>query len=175
MLFSAVGEGLAQNGLSYADIGLLAVVTGPGSFTGIRIGLAAMRGLGLAAGIPVAGVDSFDLFAETPPVGGVNVVAVQSWREELYFRATGADGAVIVPPVNESAADFAARPEIAGWGDILLSGDAAEDLAACLPAARIAESAGDAVRAAQRALRMPETPALPFYLREADISTPKAG
>ena len=63
-LFPLVGECLAAGGLSYADITAIAVCTGPGNFTGARIGVAAARGLALSLGAPSIGVDRFDAAAE---------------------------------------------------------------------------------------------------------------
>src|SRR5687768_8070017 len=60
-IFPAIDEILARNGTAYADLGRIAVTTGPGSFTGLRIGLAAARGLGLTLEIPVIGIPT--LFA----------------------------------------------------------------------------------------------------------------
>ena len=57
LLLQQAKQGLAGAGLGFSDLRLLAVTTGPGSFTGIRIGLAAMRGLSLAAKVPVLGVE----------------------------------------------------------------------------------------------------------------------
>lgn len=54
---------LRAAGMEPADVDAIAVGTGPGSFTGTRIGLAAARGLGLALGVPVAGVSTLDALA----------------------------------------------------------------------------------------------------------------
>ena len=51
-IFPAIDELLARNAITYADLTRIAVTTGPGSFTGLRIGLSAARGLGLALGYP---------------------------------------------------------------------------------------------------------------------------
>lgn len=63
MLLPSIERALAQAGVAFQDLGSVGVTTGPGAFTGIRIGLAAARGLALALGIPCVGVDSFSALA----------------------------------------------------------------------------------------------------------------
>jgi tRNA threonylcarbamoyladenosine biosynthesis protein TsaB len=58
---------LAEAGVEIADLALLAVTIGPGTFTGIRIGLAAARGLALASGLPLVGVTSLEAVAASVP------------------------------------------------------------------------------------------------------------
>jgi tRNA threonylcarbamoyladenosine biosynthesis protein TsaB len=60
MLFLVIAELLTENKLSYSDIKAVAANIGPGSFTGVRIGLAAARGIALAAKIPIIGVTGFE-------------------------------------------------------------------------------------------------------------------
>ena len=72
---------LRQAGYRPADVSALAVGIGPGSFTGIRIGLAAARGLALALGIPAAGVSTLDALAAGAP-GTVPVIDAK--RREVF-------------------------------------------------------------------------------------------
>ena len=62
-LMPLVARVMAASGLDFERIDRFAVTTGPGSFTGLRVGIAAARGLGLAAGKPVVGVTTFTAFA----------------------------------------------------------------------------------------------------------------
>ena len=55
-LIPLLGRVMQQSGLAFADLDRIVVTTGPGSFTGLRVGIAAARGLGVATGVPVAGV-----------------------------------------------------------------------------------------------------------------------
>ena len=70
---------LAEAGVAIADVGRIAVDVGPGSFTGIRIAVATARGLGLALGVPVIGVD---------PRYGVASCATRAPSTDLPARPT---------------------------------------------------------------------------------------
>ena len=63
-LFPMIEEALASAEIAYGDLECIAVAAGPGSFTGIRIGIAAARGMALALGIPAVGVSVLEALAE---------------------------------------------------------------------------------------------------------------
>ncbi len=79
-------ELLRAAGLGPGDLDLLAVGVGPGSFTGVRIGLAAARGLALALDVPVAGVSTLEALAAGAP-GAVPVVDAR--RGEIFSLVSG--------------------------------------------------------------------------------------
>ncbi len=89
ILFLRLEKFLAQNELSYQDLTHLAVTTGPGSFTGLRVGIAAARGLALALKIPVIGVPN--LFAlslnkkNNCSTGGLSVL-IDANRGQYYVQ-----------------------------------------------------------------------------------------
>jgi tRNA threonylcarbamoyladenosine biosynthesis protein TsaB len=86
-------ELLAEAGLSPADVSALAVGTGPGSFTGVRIGLAAARGLALALDVPVAGVSTLDALAAGAPEA---VPVIDAKRKEV-FALVGGEARTLAP------------------------------------------------------------------------------
>jgi tRNA threonylcarbamoyladenosine biosynthesis protein TsaB len=89
-LMPMIEEVLAEAGASFTDLGRIAVATGPGSFTGVRVGVAAARALALALGIPAVGVGSLAALAE--PVrrsrsSGAVVATLDARRGEIFVAA----------------------------------------------------------------------------------------
>lgn len=88
-LTAAVQELLTETGWRPGDLDRIAVCTGPGSFTGIKVGLATALGLSLAAGVPIVGVGSLEVLAVQAP-GSVEVtVLLPAGRSELYVARFG--------------------------------------------------------------------------------------
>ena len=92
LIFGRIAELLARNNLTYPDLARVAVTTGPGSFTGLRIGLSAARGIGLARGIPVIGVPSLLAISLAAPAGTAVTVLLDARREEAYLQSFSAPG-----------------------------------------------------------------------------------
>lgn len=90
ILLDRIGALLARNGRAYADLDRVAVATGPGSFTGVRIGLAAARGFGLALDIPVLGIPS--LLALSLTREGETTLVVDARRGEAFVQAFSGPG-----------------------------------------------------------------------------------
>jgi tRNA threonylcarbamoyladenosine biosynthesis protein TsaB len=96
-LFPAIDDLFARTGIAYADLTRVAVTAGPGSFTGLRIGLSAARGLGLALNIPVLGIPSLlalSLAAQCDPVA----VLLDARRGEAYVQTFSGPGIAIREP-----------------------------------------------------------------------------
>jgi len=91
-LMTLLEELLSAQGVGWADLDALAVGTGPGNFTGIRIGVSATRGLALGLGLPAYGVDGFAARGRIAPTG--SAVAIPAPRDAVYI--TDADGPRLV-------------------------------------------------------------------------------
>ena len=183
-LMPMLQEVLAAAAVDFAMLGLLAVTTGPGTFTGIRIGLAAARGLALASGLPLLGVTSFDAVAAAVSAearaGRTLLVAIDSRRDDLFVQSFNPQNEPLGPALAVVAQDLAA---VAPAGDIVIAGDAAARAAGLLKAAGrdavVARDPGppDAVQVVQLARRrwqpdQPQPLPRPTYLRAPDVTLP---
>ncbi len=170
-------------GLAFGGLDLLAVTVGPGAFTGVRIGLAAARGLALATGLPLVGVTSFAAAAASVPerrrAGRTLAVALDSKRAEIFLQCFAPDGPAFGAGalVGPDEADAFIPP-----GAVYLAGDAAHRVAPFLRGRgeTVADAAGppDPADIAQLALaewRPGERPELPrpLYLRAPDTTSPR--
>lgn len=97
LIFERIAALLVRNGLGYADLARIVTTTGPGSFTGLRIGLSAARGIGLARGLPVVGVPSLLAISLSAPAGKPVSVLLDARRGEAYFQAFSAPGIAVTP------------------------------------------------------------------------------
>ncbi|MEL7429002.1 MAG: tRNA (adenosine(37)-N6)-threonylcarbamoyltransferase complex dimerization subunit type 1 TsaB [Pseudomonadota bacterium] len=89
LLIDQVNECLAEAALTFNDLDRLAVTIGPGSFTGVRVGMAAVRGFALALDLPVVGVSTLDALAALAREQGHEgdlAILLDARRGEAYFR-----------------------------------------------------------------------------------------
>jgi tRNA threonylcarbamoyladenosine biosynthesis protein TsaB len=95
-LMPAIDRLLADAGWAAADLQGLAVAVGPGSFTGLRIGVSATKGLALALGVPIAAVPTLDAMAAALPFASLPVCPVLDARKgEVYACLYRWDGAAM--------------------------------------------------------------------------------
>ena len=129
-LMGVIGSALAAAGLDFADLGAVAVATGPGSFTGIRVGVAAARGLALALKIPAIGVTTLEaIAAETRErfPGRAVLAALDAGRGEIHAALYDEKGSALREPF---VADLSEAAAIATDKKPVLAGSAAAMIAA---------------------------------------------
>ncbi len=162
-LMPLLSQVLAQGGVTLQDLTALAVGTGPGNFTGVRIAVSAARGLALSLGIPAIGVTRFEALSHGQP--RPLLVVEDARRGDVYTQAF-AKGAASDPqiialsdlpaqntPQTGSAAGTAAHLN----GPVLLPLHPAAEAIARVAATRLSE---------------PQPRPAPFYLRSADAAPP---
>jgi|TARA_R110002072_G_scaffold9326_10_gene45519 tRNA threonylcarbamoyladenosine biosynthesis protein TsaB len=183
-LLPMIGEVLAETGLGYPDLDGLAVTQGPGGFTGVRIGLATARGLALASGKPLVGVDNFHVLAAAVPAarrqGRKLAILIDAKRADLYLQLFDAELRPLSKPQALAPDDL---PSQLPTGPLLLAGDAvalawpalaARDGLEVCAEVTLSDAAHLAAIAASRPL--PDADAgypAPLYLRPPDVTQAK--
>lgn len=108
-LLPAVERAVAAAG-GWTEVSLIAVGVGPGSFTGLRIGVATARALALSRGLPVAGVSSLAALAAGVEAGAADVLAaIDARRGEVFAALYDAVGAVVWDPLVAQPGTLATR------------------------------------------------------------------
>jgi tRNA threonylcarbamoyladenosine biosynthesis protein TsaB len=133
-LMPLIARVMRESGIAYAALDRIAATTGPGSFTGLRVGLSAARGIALAAGKPVVGVTTLTAYAA--PVVSRNgehavVSAIDARHDHVYFQVVGGDGSPLVRPRVAPVEEALGTSQ---FGTPWLAGNAAKILADRWPA-----------------------------------------
>jgi tRNA threonylcarbamoyladenosine biosynthesis protein TsaB len=180
-LMPLIGRVIRESGVAFAALDRIAVTTGPGSFTGLRVGLSAARGIALAADKPVVGLSTLTAYAA--PVVGQNAAqpvlsAIDARHDQVYFQVVSGDGGSLmrprVAPIEEALG-------AAQFGAVHLVGNAAKILADRWPADAAPPFKVDPQPAPDiawlawlGAAVSPEiAPARPYYLRAPDAKPQK--
>ena len=180
-LMPLIARVMMASGIAFASLDRIAVTTGPGSFTGLRVGLSAARGIALAAGKPVVGLTTLAAYAA--PIVADNgehpiISAIDARHDHVYFQVVGGDGSSLIRP---QVAPITEALAASTFGAVHLVGNAASILAERWPADapppfRIdAQPAPDIAWVAWlgAAVSPDMAPARPFYLRAPDAKPPK--
>lgn len=184
---------LSEAAMQVGDFDLIAVTCGPGAFTGLRIGLAAARGLALASGVPCCGVTSTQAIAEAANLlknqDQSLLVALDSKRADIYIQAFGPKGAALCAPEALGLDHLSGRlGQLGLTGPVVVAGDAATRAMTQLQAGgsrqiftqSTAPAVPDARYVAEVAERFKKAGLLldgtsPLYLRPPDAVIPKNG
>lgn len=180
-LLPMILECLGAAGVDLADIARFGVAVGPGAFTGLRVGLAAARGLALGGAKELVGITSFEAAAAAVGPGAAGLLVLrESRREDFYAQGFTADLAPLAPPeACLPAALPALRRRLFGGQPARLGGDGGPRAAALLPDLPLCPEPPGAVAAAVARLaaacsseEVAGRPANPFYLRPPDTTAP---
>ncbi len=172
-LFALVDEALAEAGVTLGEIDRFAVTVGPGSFTGIRVGVAAVRGFALVTGVPAIGVTTLAAFAERARVIGRNqpvLSAMPAKGGEAFAQLFSPEGEELMAPAVAKPADLAT---IAAEAHAAIAGPAADQIVDAAPEAGFVvihqEAAPDIVAVLSLARQAAEGEApKPLYVKPPD-------
>ena len=176
---------LIQANLSYQELDLLAVTTGPGAFTGIRIGLATARSLAVVCNLPLIGITNFEALVNAIPkserIGCKILVVLETKRSDFYICMYDENLSVLVEP---QTIDGSGLGLLVQKGTLLLTGDAIERALPFLrvPGIQVVKSTSEYYVnpgiVAELAVGMMGSglvvdKPLPFYLKSPDVNLPE--
>jgi len=175
-LMPLISRVMKDSGLPFAALDRVAVTTGPGSFTGLRVGLSAARGIGLAAGKPVVGLTTLSTYAA--PIVSENgehpvIAAIDARHDQVYFQVVSGNGGSLIRP---KVAPISEALAASSFGAPHLVGNAAKILADHWPSDAPAPIEVEALPAPDitwvawlgAAVEPSTAPPKPYYLRAPD-------
>lgn len=174
-LMAVVADVMHQSGVGFSDLGAVAVSIGPGSFTGVRVGVSVARGLSMALKIPAIGVTTLEALAAEARerFGGSTVMgALDAGRNEINAAVYDETGGMLVQPAVMALPEAVA---LAKRFSPVITGSAAIQIAEQLPQARTGSTLASAdirfyARIAAGRDAGDEKPR-PLYLRGADAKS----
>jgi tRNA threonylcarbamoyladenosine biosynthesis protein TsaB len=171
LLMGVVNEALKQADLTYAGLSSVAVCVGPGSFTGIRVGVSAAIGFGVALNIPVSGVTSLQALAMQHLASGAEMLClIDAHRGDVYAQTFSSGGLPVDAPRQIALDQIVQMPAI---DSKLLCGSGAILLNAAHPELNITMGNGTHLPAVESVAAAALNPAFcvsakPLYLRRPD-------
>ena len=181
-LMPLIARVIKASGIGFAGLDRIAVTTGPGSFTGLRVGISAARGIALATAKPAVGLSTLAAFAapliaadDTLPV----VAAIDARHDHVYLQVFGPGGRTLVAP---RIVPLREAIRVSATGAPRLIGTAAKILAAAWPAGERAPTSVEQRQAPDidwvarlgAAAVEASSPPKPFYLRAPDAQPQNA-
>lgn len=162
---------MAEAGLSFSQLNRIGATVGPGSFTGLRVGVAFAKGLGSALGVPAVGVGSLEALAAA--ASGMVAAVIDARRDQLYLQVFDDGHPLMAPDVLPLGTAAARLAELTMGRTLTLVGPGAHLLAEAAPGAAILAADGCDSRAVARlAGSKSPTPIRPLYLRAPDAKLP---
>ncbi len=166
---------MARAGLEFADLDRIGVTVGPGSFTGLRVGLAFAKGVAFALGRPCVGVGTLEALAAIVEGGGPRAAVIGAGRGRVYLQLFDAAASLSGPDILSLEAAAARLVEIYASAEVIVTGPGAELVAGALPGAIVRPQAAPDPRAvALVAAAAPLAPPRPLYLRPPDATAKAA-
>jgi tRNA threonylcarbamoyl adenosine modification protein YeaZ len=181
-LVPMIARVMAAAGIGFSELDRIAVAVGPGSFTGLRVGIAAARGIALAAGKPAVGLTTLSGFA-APHIAADDTrsiaAVIDARHEHVYLQVFGPGGRTLVQP---RIAPLREAVLAAVTGSARIVGSAAELVAASWPRAQpppaLVDQRGapdiDWIARLGAAAVKPHGPPKPLYLRPPDAQPQSA-
>jgi tRNA threonylcarbamoyladenosine biosynthesis protein TsaB len=170
-------EVTGEAGVRFPDLTRIAVTVGPGSFTGLRVGLSFAKGLAMALSIPCVGVGSLEALAATANAPGFVAGVLDAKMGQVYLQVFDGGKALMAPDALEVGVAAARLAELYAGGPAVLIGSGAPLLADVLPDATVLTPAFvDPVAVARLAAARPaptHSPR-PLYLRAPYAVAPVA-
>lgn len=180
-LLPMIDELLASAGWSRQSLDRLGVSVGPGSFTGLRIGIACAQGLSLGLGVPLVGVTSLRAMARAVPesIPGIRCPLLDARRGEVFAAAhqAGPAAAELLAPLAVAATSARSNLETAVSAPIVWIGGGLElaGIGASFRSPETDAPSASAVGQLAEVLDPSEHPALPVYVRDAGATLPDLG
>lgn len=164
-------DAMGDAGLAFDRLQRIGATVGPGSFTGLRVGVAFAKGLASALSIPAVGVGSLEALAAE--AAGLVAAVIDARRDQLYLQLFDCGAPLMAPDVLPLGTAAARLAELAMGRAITLVGSGAPLLADMAPGAVVLTPEGCDARAVARiAAGKPLTPIRPLYLRAPDARLP---
>ena len=171
---------MAAAGLAFSALDRIGVTVGPGSFTGLRVGLAFAKGLALALQRPCVGIGTLEALAasiggEDMKSGGLKAAVIDAGRGRVYLQLFDGAASLSGPDILGLETAQARLVEVCASADVMVTGPGADLLAGAIPGAVVRPLVAPDPRAVARlAAKAPVAPPRPLYLRPPDATAKAA-